>query len=68
MKINHGKLDVLLGKILDAHKSGDVSHGSAIGAIAHVVAAVEKGNETEVQSWLSDEGTFDRWLEMAKTA
>lgn len=68
MKINHGKLDVLLGKILDAQKSGEVSRGSAIGAIAHVVAAVEKGNEAEVKSWLNDEGTFERWLELAKSA
>lgn len=68
MKIDHGKLDVLLAKVLDAHKSGEVSRGSAIGAIAHVVAAVEKGNESEVHSWLADDGTYERWLEMAKTA
>lgn len=68
MKVDHGKLDAMLGKVLDAYKSGEVSRSSAIGAIAHVVAAVEKGNEAEVVSWLGDKGTFERWLETAKTA
>lgn len=68
MKIDHGKLDTLLGKILDAYKSGVVSQGAAIGAIAHVVAAVEKGNESEVQSWLNNEEVFERWLNMAKNS
>ncbi|WP_411352320.1 hypothetical protein PNH50_04165 [Leisingera aquaemixtae] len=67
MKINHGKLDALLGKILDAHQTGEVSRNEAIGAIAHVVAAVEKGNETEVHSWLNNEEVYERWLKMVKS-
>jgi hypothetical protein len=67
MKINNKKLDAVLGKILNAHKSGQVSHSAAIGVIAHVVAAVAMGNETEVQSWLNDEATFENWLKMSKT-
>ncbi|WP_417672405.1 hypothetical protein [Roseibium sp.] len=60
MKINHGKLDAFLGKVLDAHKTGEVSRIAAIGAIAHVVAAVEKGNESEAHSWLNSEEVYNR--------
>lgn len=67
VKINHGKLDALLEKILDAYKSNKVPRNSAVGAIAHVIAAVEKGNETEVHSWVNDEETFRRWLDTAKS-
>lgn len=61
MEINHGKLDIFLGKVLKLHKSGEVSLVSAIGTIAHVIAAVEKDNETEVQSWLDNED-LESWL------
>jgi cell division inhibitor SulA len=67
MKINNKKLDAVLGKILDTHKLGQVSHIEAINVIAHIVAAVAMGNETEVQSWLNDEATFETWLKMTKT-
>jgi hypothetical protein len=62
MKIDHGKLDVLLEKILDAHHSGAASRSVAISAIVHVIAAVEKGNEAEVQSWLNNKDIFDRFI------
>jgi hypothetical protein len=62
MRINHGKLDGLLGRILDGYKSREMSRSSAIGEIAHLIAAVEKGNETEVRSCLNEEGTFERCL------
>lgn len=66
MQINHGQLDTLLGKVLDTHAAGEVSRNAAIGAIAHVVAAVAQGNETEVKVWLADPAVFDRWLKDAR--
>ncbi|WP_170378755.1 hypothetical protein [Ruegeria atlantica] len=65
MQIDHKKLDVLLGKILDAHASGEVSMMAATGAIAHVIAAVEKGNESEVEKWINDPDVFERWVKLA---
>ncbi|MDN3711708.1 hypothetical protein QWZ10_07430 [Paracoccus cavernae] len=68
MAINHGKLDTLLGKIFDACASGEVSRGSAIGALAHVVVALEQGNRAEAEAWVNDPKTFDHWLALKKTA
>lgn len=62
MTINHGNLDTLLGKILEAHKEGEVKRSSAVGAIAHIIAAVAKGNTGEVASWTDNPAIFDRWL------
>lgn len=58
---DHNKLDELLGQILDWHKAGDVSKNSAIGVIAHILAAAAQDNEGEVQSWLHQANVLKRW-------
>lgn len=44
-KIDHKLLDKFLGHVLDRYKSGDVDRSRAIGAIAHLVAAVDLPEE-----------------------
>lgn len=62
MKIDYQKLDQLVGKILEAHKSDEVNLGQAVGAISHVVAAVAQGEKDTATKWVNDPAVFDRWL------
>lgn len=63
--LNHEKLDVFLGSILDLYKLGRVSREDAIGAIAHVIAAVETQNASEIHSWLHEGSAFEDWKQNA---
>jgi hypothetical protein len=40
-RIDHKLLDKFLGYVLDRHKDGEMSKSSAIGALAHLVAAMD---------------------------
>lgn len=41
-------LDTFVAGVLDAYKNGQISRLDAVLAIGHVIAAVDKGNETEI--------------------
>ncbi|SIT10954.1 hypothetical protein [Paracoccus saliphilus] len=66
MKINFDNLENLIGKILEAHKSGEVSQDKATHTICHLIAAANLRNEQEFKSWTDDPATFERWLKMTK--
>lgn len=53
MIIDHGKLDIAIGGLLERFKAGDVDKGTAVNEIAHVIQAVTQGNETEVLTFIS---------------
>lgn len=48
---DHENMDAFLGHVLDAHKTGDITKERAVGCIAHVMTALEKGNYDEARSW-----------------
>ena len=48
---DHDNLDIFLGSVLDYYKDGEVSKERAIGTIAHVMAALERGNYEEARKW-----------------
>lgn len=51
---DHDDLDVLLGHLLDDYKAGAITKEQAVGAIAHIVAALDAGNLDEVKTWLRE--------------
>ncbi len=57
---NHVAMDSFLAKVLDWYKSGEITRNSAIGGLAHVMAALDKGNTGEAVSWfeLADASYF----------
>lgn len=55
---DHTNLDRFLGLVLDRHKSGELSRARAIGTLAHVIAALDKGNLHEVRQWLEEGSSF----------
>ncbi|MFG6562578.1 hypothetical protein ACGYLI_00035 [Sulfitobacter sp. 1A13421] len=62
---NHAQLEDLIDKILVTLDAGEVSHNSAIGALAHIVVAAAQGNEDEVRGWLERPETFKNWARTA---
>jgi hypothetical protein len=60
----HNKLDISLGSILDAHANGEVTKAQAVAALAHLIAAAAKDNESEVKSWCKPD-VIARWKEAA---
>ncbi|TPG88266.1 hypothetical protein EAH72_33460 [Pseudomonas caspiana] len=48
---DHENMDAFLGHVLDAYKAGDITKERAIGSLAHVMTALEKGNYDEARSW-----------------
>ncbi len=61
---DYTNLDKSVGAILDAYTSVEVTKAQAIGAIAHIIAAAAKDNESEVKSW-GTPATIARWKETA---
>ncbi|MBB1247475.1 hypothetical protein [Rhizobium sp. G21] len=59
---DHNNMDKLLGNILDAHASGKVTRGEAIGVLAHIISALAIENPQEFNNWISDPAVFERWL------
>jgi len=54
--VDHNKMDDFLNRVLDAYKNDEISLKSAIEGLAHVMAALDKGNKGEAISWFSQEG------------
>ena len=50
---DHKKMDAFLKRVLDAYKNDEISLDSAIGGLAHVMAALDKGNTGEAVSWFN---------------
>ena len=48
---DHQNMDRFLEMVLDAYKAGDISRASAVGGLAHVMAALAIGNDAEAISW-----------------
>ena len=53
---DHKAMDAFLGRVLDAYKNGEISKSSAIGGLAHVMAALDIRNTAEALSWFSQKG------------
>ncbi|MDR2872268.1 MAG: hypothetical protein LBV45_07080 [Xanthomonadaceae bacterium] len=50
---DHEAMDKMLGKMLDAYKNGDISKKVAVLGLAHIMAALDKGNTGEAVAWFN---------------
>ena len=57
---DHKNMDAFLGHVLDDFKSGEITKDEAIGALAHVIAAIDKGNYGEAINWFQQGRKFIR--------
>jgi hypothetical protein len=48
---DHENMDAFLGHVLEAYKAGEITKERAVGSLAHVMSALEKGNYDEARSW-----------------
>lgn len=48
---DHKNMDAFLGHVLEDFKAGDITKDEAIGALAHVIAAIDIGNYGEATNW-----------------
>lgn len=48
----YGRISPFLGSVLDDFKFGDITKDQAIGAIAHVITAVDVKDYEEASKWL----------------
>lgn len=55
---DHKNMDAFLGHVLDDYKEGTITKADAIGALAHVVAAIDKGNTDEARNWFEQGRKF----------
>ncbi len=53
---NHNEMDAFLSRVLDAYKNGEISKQSAVGGLAHVMAALDIKNTQEAVSWFNQDG------------
>jgi hypothetical protein len=49
---DHKNMDAFLGHVLDDYKAGVITKAEAVGGLAHVIAAIDKGNYGEAINWL----------------
>ena len=57
---DHKNMDAFLGFVLDDYKAGEITKEEAIGALAHVIAAIDKGNYGEAVNWFEQGRKFIR--------
>lgn len=57
---DHKNMDAFLGHILDDYKAGTLTKGQAVGALAHVMAALDLDNYSEARSWFEQGRKFAR--------
>ena len=48
---DHRSMDAFLEKVLDWYKLGEITRDGAVGGLAHVMAALDKGNTGEAVAW-----------------
>lgn len=49
---DHTNLTAFLGHVLEDFKAGEITKDEAIGGIAHMVAAVDRGEYQQASKWL----------------
>lgn len=57
---DHRDMDDFLGAVLDDFKAGAVTREQVVSGFAHVIAAVDKGNDDEARSWFREGRKFIR--------
>lgn len=57
---DHKNMDAFLGHVLEDFKSGEITKDEAIGGLAHVIAAIDKGNYGEAINWFEQGRKFIR--------
>lgn len=62
---DHDAMDGFLEFVLDAYAKGAVSRTSAVGALAHVLTAAAKDNNSEVLAWFKP-AQYERWAQEIK--
>lgn len=55
---DHTNMDAFLGHVLDDFKSGEITRDEAIGGLAHVIAAIDRGNYGEAINWFEQGRKF----------
>ncbi|GFZ68792.1 hypothetical protein PSE10B_53140 [Pseudomonas amygdali pv. eriobotryae] len=55
---DHENMDAFLGHVLDAYKSGKITKETGVGALAHVMAALDQDNYEEARSWFRQGRSF----------
>lgn len=55
---DHDNMDAFLGHVLEAFKAGEITKERAVGSLAHVMTALEKGNHDEARSWFQQGRSF----------
>ena len=50
---DHRQMDAFLGRVLDDYKSGAITKEGAVGALAHVMAALDLDNYSEARAWFA---------------
>lgn len=62
---DHDNMDGFFGHLLDDYKEGRIDKTRAVATLSHIVAAIDKGNYSEAQSWF-EQGR--KWLEQEAQA
>lgn len=57
---DHVNMDAFLGHVLDDYKTGEITKEEAVGALAHVMAALDIGNTGEAVNWFKQGRKFIR--------
>lgn len=57
---DHDNMDAFLGHVLDDFKAGEITKEQAVGALAHVMAALDLDNYAEARSWFEQGRKFLR--------
>jgi hypothetical protein len=55
---DHENMDAFLGHVLDDHKAGKITKEAAVGALAHVMTALDQDNYDEARSWFRQGRSF----------
>ena len=55
---DHTNMDAFLGHVLDDYKAGQITKAQAVGALAHVMAALDLDNYDEARSWFEQGRKF----------
>lgn len=57
---DHKNMDAFLGHILEDYKAGTLTKAQAVGALAHVMAALDLDNYSEARAWFEQGRKFAR--------
>jgi hypothetical protein len=57
---DHRNMDAFLAAVLDDYKAGEIDRDRAVSGLAHVMAAVDRGNYGEARNWFERGRKFIR--------